>query len=357
MGRAKTAATKTKNGTIFSVGNKIMDNIQTSLPKDYQPKSFWEKPEGVTGQIFAVSILLGGGYFLYKILPAIITLLENTIYASVLAVSAIAILYVATDSRFWRLGSYLYQNAMRKITQIFVEIDPIGIMKNYVTELEKKLQNMNGRISVLSGMMRSCQEEIRKNEKIKNTSLMLVREANKHGKTMVAAEEARQAGRMHDANLSYQDLLAKMQLLHAVLVKYQDISKFLIKDMQREIDVKTRRKQMTNAAYSAITSARNIIQGDPDSRAMFDLANEYLANDYAMKIGEIEEFVRMSDSFVSTIDLQNGVYEANALCMIEEWAKRGDSILLDANVKRQIVESNGNIATSGLSDSKQWFDQ
>lgn len=321
------------------------------VPASFKPKSFWEKPEGVTGQIVAVSAIGGAGYLLYQALPKIITLLENTLYAGALGVATIAFAYVATDRRFWRLGSYLYQNSMRAITRLFVEIDPIGIMQTYVSELEKKLGNMNSRIASLGGMIRACQEEIRSNENIRNKSLLMVKEASKAGKTIVIAEESRQAGRMQEANITYQDLLTKMQLLYSVLVKYQEISLFLIKDIRREIDVKQRRKKMTDAAYSAIKSARSIINGDPDARAMFDMANEYLANDYAMKIGEIEDFVRMSDSFVSTIDLQNGMYEASAMKMIEEWEKRGDSILLGADQKRLIIE--GSYAGKPVAETEQ----
>jgi hypothetical protein len=317
-----------------------MNDLLDQAPRAYRPRSFWERPEGVTGQIVGVGMLAGGGYLLYQALPLLITLLHNVMYATALGAAALALGFVVTDRRFWRLGSYMYQSLMRKITQVFVEIDPIGIMKNYVDELEKKLANMGTRIASLSGMIRNCQEEISKNEGIRTASLQMVREASKAGKTMVVAEESRQAGRMQDANVTYQDLLAKMQLLYTVLLKYQDISRFLIKDIRREIDVKQRRQQMTNAAYSAIASARSIINGDPDAKAMFDLANEYLANDYAMKIGEIEDFVRMSDSFVSTVDLQNGVYEGNAMKMIEEWERRGDSILLGADAKRLIVEGS-----------------
>lgn len=349
-----------------------MNDIIPSAPSNYKPKSFWERPEGVTGQIVGVSLIAGGAYLLYKVLPAIITLLENTLFAGALAVAAIAMFYVITDKRFWRLGSYLYQSLMRKITQVFVEIDPIGVMRNYVSDLEKKLANMGNRIAKLSGLIRACQEEIKKNEGIKNASLMMVKEARKTGKTLVIAGESRQAGRMQEANVTYQDLLSKMQLLYAVLVKYQEISAFLIKDINREIDVKMRRKQMADAAYSAIKSAKSIINGDPDAKAMFDMANEYLAADYAMKIGEIEDFVRMSDSFVSTIDLQNGVYEANAMKMIEEWERRGDSILLGADAKRLMIEGSyagtttaepandgGNRSTPPSTDGtpKQWFDR
>ena len=45
--------------------------VSTPTPQ-FKPKTFWEKPEGVTGLIFMAGILLGGGYLLYKALPAII---------------------------------------------------------------------------------------------------------------------------------------------------------------------------------------------------------------------------------------------------------------------------------------------
>ena len=98
------------------------------VPQDFKPKTFWERKEGVTGQIFGVAILAGGGWVLYKALPYIITLLENTIYASLLAVVAIGIGMVVSDKRFWRLGAYFYQNLMRQITQVFVETNPIGVI-------------------------------------------------------------------------------------------------------------------------------------------------------------------------------------------------------------------------------------
>ena len=134
------------------------------IPTDYKPRSFWERKEGVTGQVVGVALVCGAGLLLYRALPAIITLLENTIYASLLGVAAVALFFVITDKRFWRLGAWAYMSAMRRLTQVFVEIDPIGIMRNYIEDLKRKLVDMNGRISRLSGMIRACKEEIRQND-------------------------------------------------------------------------------------------------------------------------------------------------------------------------------------------------
>ena len=55
-----------------------MDN--TSL----KPKSFWKKPEGKTGMLFMGLLGAGGLYGLYKVLPFLIEIVENTLYLGVL---------------------------------------------------------------------------------------------------------------------------------------------------------------------------------------------------------------------------------------------------------------------------------
>ena len=43
----------------------------------FKQKSFWQKPEGVTGTIFLLGLLAGGGYLLYIALPTLIGLMSN----------------------------------------------------------------------------------------------------------------------------------------------------------------------------------------------------------------------------------------------------------------------------------------
>lgn len=341
------------------------------IPTDYKPRSFWARKEGITGQVVGVALVCGAGALLYRALPYLITLLQNTLWAAVLGVAAVALFFVITDRRFWRLGAWAYMSAMRRLTQVFVEIDPIGIMKNYIAELKTKLADMNGRISRLSGMIRACKEEIRNNDQAKNGALGLVSEARKKGLTMVAAAQSRKAGRMAEANLSYQDLLAKMELLHRVLVKYQEVSTFLIEDMTQEVAIKERKRAMAKEAYSAMKSAMAILHGDRNAKELYDMASEYVAADYAMRIGEIEDFVRMSDTFMQSIDLRNGVYEQDAVQMLADWESNADSIVL-GDAKRLLIEGGPAGAARDTRDahpdpraknngsdapSLDWFDQ
>lgn len=309
------------------------------VPQDFKPKSFWERPEGVTGQVVGVLLIAGFGLLLYKALPFLITLLQNTIYATVLGVIAIALGFIVTDKRFWRLGSYFYMSLMRKMTQIIVNTDPIGTMKTYVEKLTAKLTDMSVRITKLRGMIQQCKDEIEANDKKRDGSLKSLKVAKAQNKLFDAAFESREVGRLNEATLTYKDLLTKLELLYRVLVKYQEVSTYLIKDMTSEIKLKERKKEVMSAASSVIKSAQDIIMGNPDERAMFDMANEYLAADYAFKVGEIEDFARVSDGFMKSIDLKNGVYEADALDMLTEWEKNADSLVLGDD-KRLLIENS-----------------
>lgn len=95
-------------------------------------------------------------------------------------------------------------------------------------------------------------------------------------------------------------------------------------------------------------SAMSIISGDPDKRAMFDMAMESIADDVANKVGEMERFMEMSSNFMDSVDLQNGVFEEQGLKMLEEWEKKSSLMLLDSSSSSS-VSSMLDLNQKGLS--------
>ena len=139
-----------------------MQSLQ--VPGGDKIKSFWERPEGTTGMIFGLLAIGAGVLGLNAALPFLIGFVTNLISLFGLVATAIplgllvfAMLWVLFDRRFWTLGWYLYKSVMRSITQFFVEIDPIGIMKNYVADLRVKRAQMAEQIQDLRGQFRILQ--------------------------------------------------------------------------------------------------------------------------------------------------------------------------------------------------------
>ena len=94
-----------------------------------QSKSFWKRPEGVTGAIFLAGLVAGGGYLLYTALPTLIALASNTLYLALMVMVIAALLYMVLDPKMRRLIGYTYKSVMRWLTGLFVQLDPIGVFK------------------------------------------------------------------------------------------------------------------------------------------------------------------------------------------------------------------------------------
>ncbi len=297
-------------------------------------KSFWEKPEGTTGMVFAVG---GGGiliYLLYKFLPFIIILMQNTLHAVLLMGALAVILYVIFDKRARTLVWYMYKMIMKKITGLFINLDPIAIIETYVESLQDNLEKMDGQIGNLKGQMSKLKRVIEENNANVKSDLEIANKAKQTGKNNIMILKTRQVGRLQESNTTLSNLLTRMELLYRVLSKMYENAGVLLEDIRSEVDVKKRERDAIKAGYSALRSAMSIINGDPDKKEMFESAMQNIADDVGKKVGEMERFMEVSKSFMDSIDIQNEIFDDKGMKMLEQWEQEGDSLLLgsDKNV-------------------------
>ena len=73
---------------------------------------------------------------------------------------------------------------------------------------------------------------------------------------------------------------------------------------------------------------------------MFDVALEAIADDVSQKVGEMEQFMEMSASFMDSVDLQNGVFEEEGMKMLEKWEKEGVSLILGDEKSSLLNQAN-----------------
>ncbi len=295
----------------------------------FKEKSFWKRPEGITGMLFIAGLLIGGGYLLYIALPTLIVLAQNTLYLVGMLLVLFAILYMVFDPRMRTLISYSYRSVMRWLTGVFITIDPIGILKNYVQDLEKNLRKMGKQIGAIRGQMRRLKTMISDNESEIENNLMMAKRANEEGMERQVMLSTRKAARLRDSNGKYKELLQKMEVLYRVLTKMYQNSEILLEDTKDQVKLKEQERKAIRASHSAMKSAMNVISGDNDRRIMFDKALEAIADDVANKVGEMERFMEMSSNFMNSVDLQNGIFEEQGLKMLEEWEKESQLMLME----------------------------
>lgn len=306
-------------------------------------KNFWSRPEGTTGMM-AIGLLGLGAYFLLMAVgPSILAALTlataivgKTIVLTVGCAVLAALLYILTNRKFLTLCGYIFKSAMRKVTQLFVEIDPIGIMKNYIDDLRSQKETIDNNKSKLRGQLTICENQIATNEKKRADAMSMAKVAQEKGNAGVFTLNARNAGRLEKSNVTLSQMHDKMKLLYRAICKYSEACDLVIQDMAAEVDVKSQERKALLAGYGAMRSVMAILNGNGDKKELFDQAMEFVVEDYGRKMGEITDFMDASKSFIDGLDLQNGVYEAEAMKQLEAWEQKADGLLVD---KRLIQES------------------
>lgn len=313
-----------------------MDNSNNSV----KPKNFWNRPEGITGIIAIAALGIGGGYLISSFWQAFMAFIGTTLGAAITFVALAGIVYMILDPKMRNLIWYMYKSAMRWLTGLFVQIDPIGILKTYVEDLQDNLRKMNRQISMLRGQMHKLKEIIVNNQKSIENNLQLASKARENNKQAIMILKSRKAGRLKESNMRLDDLYKKMEILYRVLSKMYDNSQVLSEDIKDQIMVKEQERKAIHASHSAMKSAMSIISGNPDKRAMFDAAMEAITDDVASKVGEMERFMEMSANFMDSVDLQNGVFEEEGLKMLEKWENEGVSLLLGEAKEDLLSQAN-----------------
>lgn len=287
-----------------------------------QQKSFWQRPEGITGSIFLAGLAIGGIFLVTRLLPTLLELAKDTLYLSGMLAALAAIVYVVLDPKTRNLVWYAYKSVMRWITSIFVKIDPISILKSYIEDLEDKLRSMSKQIGALRGQMRQLKGTMDANAAEVQKNMAMAEQAKKKSDEKNMTLAARKAARLVDANEKYDVLYKKMEVLYRILTKMYENSEIMLEDTRDQVNIKQQEYEAIKSGHGAIQSAMSILKGDPDQRAMFDQALEALADEVSHKVGEMERFMDTSRNLMDSIDLQNGVFEEEGLRLLQQWEQK-----------------------------------
>lgn len=316
-------------------------------------KSFWKKPEGVTGKIFLAGLIGGGVFALYKLLPYIITLLENTLYAVGLGIVLFVVVVVLSDKRFRTSMWYLYKTIMRKFTGFIIELNPIAILKTYVQDLKEKLNKIEEQLLSLKSQMGKVDRKIQEKEEDIEKKLGLAKAAKSQGRP--PAEIAMYAGQAERLKSFYDKLKVmrgKMDVIYKVLNKMKDYSALMITNTEFEVQIKEEEFETMSKSHNIMKTAFNIIKGNDDKKLMFDEAMEFVLDDIGHKTGEMERMLDATTDFINTVDLENAVFEDRGMQFLEELDKKGMETIL-GKVKT-LPESNTNYLNNSISNQNNY---
>lgn len=294
-------------------------------------RSFWQRPEGITGGLVIVSLLVILGFLIIYSGSLLTQLLTTPIGLTFFLIFLGLVLYVILDTRMRDMIWYFYKKSMRWITGLFVKIDPIRILSSYVEDLNDNIRKMRRQMGQLRGQMHQLREIIYNNEKQIQEEIVLADEARRQNKENVLLLKTRKVARLRDSTDRLEDLYNRMEVLYQVLEKMYENSEILLEDVRDQVYLKEQEREAIMAGRTAMESAMSVINGDEDRKEIFDEALEVVADDVSHKVGEMEEFITMSENFMNSIDLRSGIFREKGLKMLEKWEKNPDALLPDGD--------------------------
>lgn len=325
-------------------------------------KSFWQRPEGTTGKAGVFLLGTAGLIGLYVALPLLITLFSNLVLAAGLAIAAIAAIValfivwqIVTSKKTW----FLYKMLCRKMTGLFIDLDPITAMETYVEDvLTKKLEKVeknkaavkgedlklirdidtNDRtIGLERGKVAQAEKEIEKlKEKITKLQedpdsnevdiLNLQGELGQYESSLNLALS--QIGRLTAANEQLRPLQTDTTRIYAVLQKVEQVSKYMIEDMRNEVAVAKRQRATTESAHGAMSAAMGILTGKGDvSYEMFISARESNLDHVTRMAGETIGMLEEATSIVNSASLMQGANAQQGRELIKQLDQKASEIM------------------------------
>lgn len=285
-------------------------------------KGFFERPEGTTGLIFiglgVLAFLVAGNV----IMPYIIAALANTLYAGILGGTLLGAISLIMNQKFRTLCSAFFKSSMRWLTGLFVTIDPIGILKNYTDDMKDRLRDIEENIARLNGQKQKLAKTIAEEHSNSERSAKLASVAKKEGNQQAVSANMRKAARSKDFVEKLQKTHEKMEFLYRILMKMRNSVNFLLDDTVDQVRIMEAEYKSIKAAHKAMKGAEALVQGDA-AKELFDQSCEFIAEDIANKLGEMETFMELSEGFLTNVDLQNGVWDEEGMKMLESWEKTG----------------------------------
>ncbi len=311
------------------------DFSQLGGTPDADKRSFWSRPEGVAGLLFLAAVGALGVVYFNRIVEFLIRAVENTLYLSLLLAALGLLVFLFTSKDIRTAVFFLYKSAMRSLTGLVIQLNPIAIMKTYVEDLKDKRRKMQGQIDQLAGQLVKLNKKIGENNEAIKQKFAEANKANsitdRPGMKEAAQLATIEGAGLQEMNEKLLPLQRNMKLVLDFMEKVNKSADYIIKETEIKVKLKESEYQIVKESSNALRTAVSIFKGNPDKKFYFDQSMEYIQDDMSMKLGEMKRAMDLSMDFINSVDIQNGILSDKGQALLEAY-NQGDFkiIQLDA---------------------------
>jgi len=315
--------------------------------------SNWDKPGGKLGMVVAGLIGAAALLGLYKILPYLIKLATDTISLILLCLLIAGILWLITNKQFRKAVSIGYFMLMRKLTSLFIEIDPIAIIEMRVLDMKKKIKEMTSIMGNLKGLINETQRKTNvEKENLKDEiEKVKIYESQGAASKMKAQMSQNQVYRLNELIKTYEGNLAQSQKWFTILTKLHEMAELTVEDTENEVRIRKEQFETVKQQHSAFKSVMSIIDDDPDELAIFTEAMDFMARDISNKLGEMEFVIDSAGGLMDNYEMGKALSSKKAAEIIKRYDEKGIDGMFE-NFNGNISQDNDSLKALDYAQNK-----
>lgn len=301
-------------------------------------KELYNKPGGKFAKIMGILAGCGIGYaFLKYALPFLVASTANLIlFVAELAVLAVLV-GIVTSKPFWKALSLLWLQIMRKLYGLVVNIDPIAILQNAISEMRKKLeivdQNVTKLQAVLVKMRKKLQEyenNFERNVHIRDAAIAKLNKEKDDMERMKLMSQKQLAdneiARGQEQILRQRSRIETSEKYLKIMKKLQVMVKFKATDTENQVDYLKDDYEQAKAQQSAMKSISAIMKGCLTTSMEEELAMEKVMDTVNTSIAEMERLIDGSNDILVNFELNSDANSIKAEQIVADFEKNGFSI-------------------------------
>lgn len=294
-----------------------MENFTSSSTETV--KNYWNKNEKIIGSIFPIVVIAGLAVGAYYLLPPLVFIMQNLLWVMGLAIPVIGIpLFVISNWSGFILG---YQVFIKKLWKGLVNSDPITIMEIQYEKWNDQLKRLGDNINVMQTAKNELEMKMEENKSVANESFLKAKKAEemmKEGKgdseklKISSYKSGIIAQRRLDSNKNFIPRLRAIEVALIYIKKLESNWKADLELLKDDIGQKKSDLKVLKSTASGMDAAKSIINGNPNERALFEMANESYAEKLSTYVADIKRFTEQAESWVYSKEIENAVMEDKA---------------------------------------------
>jgi hypothetical protein len=323
---------------------------QPILPSGIEEKArgFWTRPEGKMAMaLWALAI----GLFIWfwgSVVGFLLSAAVDTLHLIVVLAAIVLLLWFLTSKKVHYIG----RSIARRLTSIFVDMDPIGIRKTYLEDTRKKKKELDDSVGVIRGLRIGLKRRIDENQVAYDISMRQCAtaqsilddacstEERKHQAQRTLSSESRHSDNLAALLSRQRDHLKQNDFVISVLSRYGEVCDDTILDLSREIQLQEQEREESLAFRKGMRSAFGILRGFGDGQEMDSMASETIKRQYADRLGEVENALELTKDFISRADMNDEASVAGIQAKLEAWKGQNSTLSLGkAGNKQELIQS------------------